>query len=115
MAPGWCACSICPPPRRHACSSSRNLAAVASFWAAVLTEIYLCNVCSCQEIWRDSAERLRHGVGPPQDNFYHQVQNIDIKIVGGDPGDSGPRGPGSAIGTIAIHWKVCVMTEISPM
>jgi hypothetical protein len=91
------------------------LAAVASFWAAVLTEIYLCNVCSCQEIWRDSAERLRHGVGPPQDNFYHQVQNIDIKIVGGDPGDSGPRGPGSAIGTIAIHWKVCVMTEISPM
>ena len=27
-------------------------AAVASFWAAVLTEIYLCNVCSCQEILR---------------------------------------------------------------
>eukprot|EP01047_Picozoa_sp_COSAG01_P082220 COSAG01_NODE_16696_length_1214_cov_0.736323_3_plen_179_part_00 len=24
--------------------------AVASFWAAVLTEIYLCNVCSCPEI-----------------------------------------------------------------
>ena len=27
-------------------------ASVASFWAAILTEIYLCNVCSCQEILR---------------------------------------------------------------
>jgi ATP-dependent RNA helicase RhlE len=27
-------------------------AAVVSFLAAVLTEIYLCNVCSCQEILR---------------------------------------------------------------
>jgi hypothetical protein len=28
------------------------VAAVTSFLAAVLTEIYLCNVCSCQEILR---------------------------------------------------------------
>jgi hypothetical protein len=27
-------------------------AAVVSFLAAVLTEIYLCNLCSCQEILR---------------------------------------------------------------
>jgi hypothetical protein len=32
-------------------------ASVASFLAAVFTEIYLCNVCSCQEILR------RHGRG----------------------------------------------------
>jgi hypothetical protein len=30
----------------------RGAASVASFLAAVLTEIYLCNVCSCQEILR---------------------------------------------------------------
>ena len=45
--------------------------------------------------------------GPGVDNFYHQVQNLNIRIVGGNPGDPGPRGPGSAIGTIGIHWK-CV-------
>jgi hypothetical protein len=33
----------------------QGAAAVASFLAAVLAEIELCNVCSCQEIWR------RHG------------------------------------------------------
>eukprot|EP01047_Picozoa_sp_COSAG01_P037290 COSAG01_NODE_2955_length_6799_cov_5.722090_3_plen_198_part_00 len=31
---------------------ARGAAAVASFCAAVLTEIYLCSVCSCQEILR---------------------------------------------------------------
>jgi iron complex transport system substrate-binding protein len=31
---------------------ARGAASVASFLAAVLTEIYLCNVCSCQEILR---------------------------------------------------------------
>jgi hypothetical protein len=30
----------------------RGATSVASFLAAVLTEIYLCNVCSCQEILR---------------------------------------------------------------
>jgi hypothetical protein len=30
----------------------RGAASVASFLAAVVTEIYLCNVCSCQEILR---------------------------------------------------------------
>eukprot|EP01047_Picozoa_sp_COSAG01_P053602 COSAG01_NODE_5763_length_4048_cov_1.373259_3_plen_116_part_00 len=33
---------------------------VASVWAAVVTEIYLCNVCSCQEILR------RNGRGQPR-------------------------------------------------
>jgi hypothetical protein len=35
-----------------AAEQKRGAAAVASFLAAVLTEIYLCNVCSCQEILR---------------------------------------------------------------
>eukprot|EP01047_Picozoa_sp_COSAG01_P033534 COSAG01_NODE_2472_length_7625_cov_9.664895_4_plen_89_part_00 len=33
-------------------SARSGAVAVASFWAAGLTEIYLCNVCSCQEISR---------------------------------------------------------------
>jgi hypothetical protein len=33
--------------------------AVASFSAAVLTEIYLCNVCSCHDILRRNGGRLR--------------------------------------------------------
>jgi hypothetical protein len=33
-------------------SDAGGAASVASFLAAVLTEIYLCNVCSCQEILR---------------------------------------------------------------
>jgi hypothetical protein len=32
-------------------------AAVASFCAAVVTEIYLCDVCSCHEIWRRNGRR----------------------------------------------------------
>jgi tRNA U38,U39,U40 pseudouridine synthase TruA len=35
----------------HALANA-GAAALASFSAAVLTEIYLCNVCSCQEILR---------------------------------------------------------------
>jgi hypothetical protein len=38
--------------RTGAGRSSSGAASVASFVAAVLTEIYLCNVCSCQEILR---------------------------------------------------------------
>eukprot|EP01047_Picozoa_sp_COSAG01_P034847 COSAG01_NODE_2638_length_7292_cov_8.034034_7_plen_67_part_00 len=32
-------------------------ASVASFQAAVLTEMYLCKVCSCQEIFRRNGRR----------------------------------------------------------
>jgi hypothetical protein len=42
---------------REALTPREGAAAVASFQAAVLTEIYLCDVCSCQEILR------RHGRG----------------------------------------------------
>jgi hypothetical protein len=41
--------STLPAPRG---ASDTGAAAVASFLAAVLTEIYLCNVCSCPEILR---------------------------------------------------------------
>eukprot|EP01047_Picozoa_sp_COSAG01_P071938 COSAG01_NODE_11306_length_1962_cov_1.798175_1_plen_48_part_10 len=36
----------------HHAMAEGGEASVASFLAAVLTEIYLCNVCSCQEILR---------------------------------------------------------------
>jgi hypothetical protein len=36
-------------PRAHV---GRGVASVASFLTAVFTDIYLCNVCSCQEILR---------------------------------------------------------------
>jgi hypothetical protein len=39
------------PPAEHT-DRAAGAASVASFWAAVLTEIYLCNVCSCQEVLR---------------------------------------------------------------
>eukprot|EP01049_Picozoa_sp_SAG25_P007139 SAG25_NODE_567_length_6885_cov_9.281757_5_plen_56_part_00 len=41
----------------HHETMSFGATSVASLLAAVLTEIYLCNVCSCQEILR------RHGRG----------------------------------------------------
>jgi hypothetical protein len=40
-------------------------ASVASFEAAVLTEIYLCNVCSCQEILRRNGRGQCAGPGMP--------------------------------------------------
>ena len=48
-----------PPTRwRGGCSSSPTVrAAVASFGAAVVTEIYLCDVCSCHEILRRNGRR----------------------------------------------------------
>jgi hypothetical protein len=36
----------------HRLRRAPGAASVASFLAAVLAEIYLCNVCSCQEILR---------------------------------------------------------------
>jgi hypothetical protein len=36
----------------HTLHGHRGAAAVGSFWAAVLAEIYLCGICSCQEILR---------------------------------------------------------------
>eukprot|EP01047_Picozoa_sp_COSAG01_P009687 COSAG01_NODE_401_length_17529_cov_47.865806_3_plen_341_part_00 len=41
------------------CPATEGAAAVASFWAAVLTEIYLCNVCSCQKHFE--TQRTRPG------------------------------------------------------
>eukprot|EP01047_Picozoa_sp_COSAG01_P071277 COSAG01_NODE_11021_length_2025_cov_19.414313_4_plen_149_part_00 len=41
-----------------------GVAAAASFLAAVLTEIYLCNVCSCQQILRRNG-RGQHVDRPP--------------------------------------------------
>jgi hypothetical protein len=38
--------------RRSLCECIYGVAAVASFLAAAVTEIYLSNVCSCQEILR---------------------------------------------------------------
>jgi predicted amidohydrolase len=43
---------------------STGAASVASFLAAVLTEIYLCNVCSCQEILRRNGRGYRHDRWP---------------------------------------------------
>jgi hypothetical protein len=47
------------PPAGDGDNYYSRWAAVPSFLAAVLTEIYLCNVCSCQEILR------RNGRGQP--------------------------------------------------
>jgi lysine/ornithine N-monooxygenase len=41
--------------------------AVASFLAAVVTEIYLCNVCSCQERLRRNGGARVLTEGPPVD------------------------------------------------
>ncbi|MGB0191378.1 MAG: hypothetical protein ACPF9W_10470 [Nocardioides sp.] len=32
--------------------------------------------------------------GPGVDNFYHQIQNLDLEIVNGNSGAAGPRGGG---------------------
>jgi hypothetical protein len=42
----------CSSGRRGRARTSSGATSVASFLAAVLTEIYLCNACSCQEILR---------------------------------------------------------------
>jgi hypothetical protein len=44
--------AACGPAAGGAGGGGRGAAAVASFLAAVLTEIYLCGVCSCQEMLR---------------------------------------------------------------
>jgi hypothetical protein len=46
--------STVPPPPRYTEGGARGVAAVVSFLAAVMTEIYLCGVCSCPEILRQN-------------------------------------------------------------
>jgi hypothetical protein len=48
-------------------------AAVASFLAAVLTEIYLCSVCSCQEILRRNDFRSR---------FQERLARLGVAVTG---------------------------------
>jgi hypothetical protein len=57
-------CKLCKDRLEKAASHSirgDGAASVASFLAAVVTEIYLCNVCSCQEIFRRSGRARGRG------------------------------------------------------
>jgi hypothetical protein len=54
-------------PRRDS-GAHEGAASVASFLAAILTEMYLCNVCSCQEILRRN--------GPGQACGYAKVDDV---------------------------------------
>jgi hypothetical protein len=47
----------------HTAERRPGAAAVASFLAAVLTEIYLCDVCSCHEILRRNGRGSLHSSG----------------------------------------------------
>jgi hypothetical protein len=51
---------LCPP---GLCREGAGAATVASFSAAVLTEIYLCGVCVFQEILRRHGRAQRHDKG----------------------------------------------------
>ena len=44
------------------------------------------------------------------DNFYHQIQNIDLKLSAHKPGDMN-----SGLGTIGLHWKVAQGTNLRMM
>jgi hypothetical protein len=93
----WGEARLHPPSQRsrtprylgNSRSHRRGAAAVASFWAAILAEMHLCNVCSCQEVLR------RNGRGQAA------------------AGDQGPpcAGPTERDGELVICARLCCLVD----